>query len=231
MYSLFHTDNKNRFGEVIDNFEENGWPLEDSLRVQTLDTRDEDEAEEEPGHLSRIQKNLLHSSCSGSRRVGDSHAYHVKLNTDGMEADATSIPSEVLDYCDFRIPLGRIRFNRREFSDLGTYCNGVNHPLLKWTYASAYPTKGEVYGHILWRLDRLLPIELSKLPLDQRPAGRYGGVQFEDDGGPGWRAIYSGEVHGYFSSCWNDFEKPTTWRYLDHMIPEWYDFFQPLVEQ
>ncbi|GAB7338182.1 hypothetical protein MBLNU457_4527t1 [Dothideomycetes sp. NU457] len=226
------------FALFDDVFEENGWPPEDIVQLhcpRTLIDKGED-------YFSRVQTNSAHSSCSGTRRVGDKHAYHVRLDTDGMDDEATSIPSEVLDYCNFRVPF---ESDECDWADL---CIEVHHPLLRWTYASACvledhnygdnPRTGEVFSHIWVRLDRLLAFELSKLPPDQRPVEYHGAQQPRYNRAPQEHRTFKDQRSVYSRYSWDSFEKPTTWRYLDHMIPEWYaiherdgEFYQAHLRQ
>lgn len=148
-----------------------------------------------------------------------------------MDDEATIIPTEVLDYCNVRVPFDSVTGDWRD------YCIEVRHPLLQWTYASACvpgdhansncPRLGEVFSHILERLDRLLPSKLFNFSPDQRS------TQAELE----WHKTFEGDGFVWLSSSWDGFNRRITHRYLydrgdmpsvrmDHMIPEWYAMYE-----
>jgi len=196
----FHGVLTDELGTKLSYFASNHWPLEDLTLEDSMWSPTDDR------NLLHA-KPFIHSSLDSLRRVGDSHAYHIRLNTDGIGHETSYVPPTVLDYSEFALH----PYSRGTGLDFG--CFEINHPLLRWRWTAGYPGDDSIFQTILNRLHNLLPYEVLRLPIDQRPVGYFSepddrGVRLE-------RSLYQ----------WADFEKPASWQYQDHMIPEWYDFY------
>jgi len=200
MYNVDISDDNLR--KKLTRFDKNGWHLEDLL----------------------VKKNLIHDAETGSsmhgslnsiRRVGDNYAYRIELNTDGIDRSTFTVPSYVLDHCEFSIE--QDTYCKNIHPDLE--CEAFRHPLLRWLYTMVpvEPQSGRegLFRHIEVRLYALLALEIAKLPPEDRPYG----YRRDIDSGDG------SVIH--FVNVWKllDWDKPQCWRYLDHVIPKWYDLF------
>lgn len=207
MYALWYQFS-DHVRDKLNQFAGNGWHLEDIVTCAMM------EKVRNRGIFDLPNTGpTTHASMNSLRRVGDSHAYHVRLNTDGLRHETSHVPPTVLDYSEFEIhPRDRHRFV--------TDCQEIDHPLLRWRYTAIHHLIRPIYQSILKRLDRLLPFEILRLPLEQRPEGF-----FSEPDGNGNRQLHRSFLGREPVYDWSRFEKPASWQYLDHMIPVWYDLY------
>jgi len=198
----------NAIGKKLAIFNENGWHLEDLLVAGNVDEHTY------PFIYDPDTEFRFHVSVNSVRRVGDQHAYRMGLDTGGVSDEACHIPSSVLDHCEFFI-LPRL------FGDtLFLGCQSVTHPFLRWLYTAAPVTTPQItrdfiFTRILSRLKVLLPYAIARLPPEQRP------YELRSDDHDPFHFQYD-DMFVWRLQMW---QEPGDWRYMDHIIPEWYNLF------
>lgn len=149
-----------------------------------------------------------------TRRVGDKHTWTIPFDITKVSWSPT--PDFVLEHAVFSI-------EKEEFNRIGQFVyNGyklsTGHratAILRYPYA--LPGSQSTGGHVSWmtflndRLNRLAPIEISKLPFDGRP------IDFG--------RILSGQIPHWDINP-TAFTKPDDWVYWDEEIPSWYKVWE-----
>lgn len=147
-----------------------------------------------------------------TRRVGDKYTWTIPFDTTKVSWSLT--PDFVLEHAVFSIE--KHKLNRTGPSHYYGYKTSTGHrstAMLRYSYAiPGHPSTPQGENYLSWiyflsaRLDRLTPIEISKLAPANRPTN--------------FAQILNGEVP-HWDIDPNKFTKPDDWVFWDEEIPDW----------